>query len=57
MCSFKVYHVGVAQKISNCEGAEFAKMAILAPLPFAHFLSYANMMYLKRTHFYCRKKI
>ena len=28
-----------------------AKMALLAPLSFAHFLSYSNIMYLKRTHF------
>ena len=45
------------KKCADRSGANFAKMAILARLPFAYFLSYINILYIKSTHFWCRFQI
>ena len=45
MCSFEVYDLGVPQTVSNWEGGLILKkMVILAPLPFAQFLSCTNIL-------------
>ena len=45
------------KKCADRSGANFAKMAILARLPFAYSLRYINILYIKSTHFWCRFQI
>ena len=40
-------------KIKRGAGGVFSKFAIIIPLPFSYFLSQINIMYLKRTDFWC----